>query len=188
MKYLNATALLIIDMQNDFVDERGVLPVAGAKATIADIAAFADEIRRRGAKVIHVIRRHDPSGSDAEPFRRHLFESGSGYCVEGTPGAEIVAGLEPDESDIVVVKTRFSAFFRTDLDDILEANGIRRIIIAGTQYPNCIRATAVDALSRDYRVEIATDCCSAASSEVEAANISDMKAMGIDCRPWRELL
>ncbi len=187
MEEMKDTALLVIDMQRDFVEADGALPVAGAAATVGEIARCAAEMRRRGATVVHVVRAHHPSGSDAETFRRRLFESGGGYCVEGTRGAEIVDGLAPCPDDVVVRKTRFSGFFRTELDEVLRSRGIARVVVAGTQYPNCIRATAVDALARDYRVEVATDCCSAASEAVAVANVADMRLMGIRCEPWRRL-
>jgi nicotinamidase-related amidase len=131
--------------------------------------------------VIHIIRQHDASGCDAEPFRRQLFENGSGFCVKGTRGAQIVDELQPKSGDYQVVKTRFSGFFKTELHELLQRLGIKRLVLAGTQYPNCIRATAVDAISLDYETVVCTDACSAASPEVAAANIYDLERMEIEC-------
>lgn len=114
-------AILIIDMQNDFVLPGAPLEVAGAMATIPAIAAFVKHGRERGCHIIHVMRRHAASGADAEMSRRHLFASGKPYCVPGTAGAEPVRGLEPLEGDHVVYKTRFSAFFGTNLDTLLRS-------------------------------------------------------------------
>lgn len=188
MKEINneETALLIIDMQKDFVEPGAVLCVSGAQATIPAIENMAARCRRNGIPVIHIVRSHDPSGCNAEPARKHLFKDGRGYCVAGTRGAESVIGID-EEKDTVVSKSRFSGFFRTTLDEVLERLGIRCVMIAGTQYPNCVRATAVDALSRDYRVVIVTDCCSAASPDVADANIRDMERMGIECLPSTDL-
>lgn len=183
MKGNSKTALLIIDMQRDFVEPSAVLCVAGAAATVPAIDTLARRGRELGWTVIHVIRVHRADGSDAEPARRHLFTGGSGYCVAGSRGAEIVDGISVCPSDITVIKTRFSGFYRTDLDGILSRLGTRRIVIAGTQYPNCIRATAVDALMRDYEVTVCTDCCSAADEQTARANIADMRRMGISCLP-----
>jgi nicotinamidase-related amidase len=80
-----------------------------------------------------------------------------------------------------VVKTRFSGFFKTELHEFLQRLDIKRLVLAGTQYPNCIRATAIDAISLDYETVICTDACSATSPEVAAANIYDLEHMGIDC-------
>ena len=181
MKRTYEDILLVIDMQNDFVADDGRCRVAGAKSTVAAIAHALASARERGWGVVYVVRAHRPDGSDAETFRRHLFSDGSGVCVAGSRGAEIVDGLRPEAGDYIVVKTRFDAFYATDLDVLLRGVGARRLYLAGTQYPNCIRSTAVGALERDYEVTVLTDCCSAATPDVAEANIRDMIAMGIRC-------
>jgi nicotinamidase-related amidase len=172
------TAVLVIDMQNDFVLPGAPLCVSGAKDTIPAIAQLLNFARTMGWTVVHVIRQHEASGCDAEPFRRHLFENGSGFCVKGTHGAEIVDELQPKSGDYQVVKTRFSGFFKTELHQLLQRLGIKQLILAGTQYPNCIRATAVDAISLGYKTIVCTDACSAASPKVATANIYDLGAHG----------
>ncbi|MDY4153474.1 MAG: isochorismatase family protein, partial [Treponema sp.] len=64
---------------------------------------------------------------------------------------------------------------------------IKNVVISGTQYPNCIRGTATDAMSYDYDVIVVTDCCSAKTPEIANANIIDMKNMGIKCITLEEL-
>ncbi len=174
-------ALAVIDMQNDFVLPGAPARVAGAQATVPAIARLLEKARAGGWAVFHVIRRHAPDGSDAEIFRRHLYAQGRGICVEGTPGADIVEGLAPQPGEAIIVKRRFSAFFGTDFDERLHRAGIDTLVLAGTQYPNCVRGTAADALYRDYRVVVVTDACSAQSGEVAQANIRDMRGMGMAC-------
>lgn len=181
-------AVIIIDMQRDFVEPGRPLCVAGAAETVPACVRLLDHARRNGWPVIHVIRRHDPDGRDCEPYRRHLFQGGQGYCVKGTDGAEIVEPLAPQPGDHIVVKKRFSGFYKTGLDALLEKLGITGLIIAGTQYPNCVRATAVDAQMRDLPVTICTDCCSAQDTDTAAANICDLRAMAIPCLPLAEIL
>jgi len=182
-----ATALLVIDMQEDFVLPEGPLFVAGAPATVPALARLLDLGRARGWAVFHVLREHAPDGSDAEITRRGLFAGGGGFCLPGTPGARIVEPLRPLPGETCVVKKRFSAFFGTDLHARLTALGVGTVVIGGTQYPNCIRATATDALARDYRVVVVTDCCSAATQAVAEANVADLRAMGLTCVPLAEL-
>jgi nicotinamidase-related amidase len=181
------TALVVIDMQNDFVLPGAPACVAGALASVPVIRRLLDSARAAAWPVFHVIRAHRADGSDAEVFRRALFTQGRGICVAGTPGAQIVPELTPLPGEHVLLKRRFSAFLGTELDLVLRRLGVRTLVLAGTQYPNCIRGTAVDALSRDYGVVVVTDACSAQTPEVAQANIFDLRAMGIGCVPLDEL-
>lgn len=180
-------ALLIIDMQRDFVLPGAPLCVAGAHPSLPVARRLLDEARARRWPVFHVVREHAPDGSDAETFRRHLFEEGDGFCVVGAPGCAIVDELAPLPGERKLVKTRFSAFYRTDLEQQLRELGVHTVVIGGTQYPNCVRGTAVDALYRDFRVMVVTDACSAQTPEVAEANIRDMRGMGIQCAPLADL-
>ena len=181
-------AILVIDMQNDFVLPGAVLCVAGAQATIPTIQDLLSHGRAKGWYVIHIIREHRSSGCDVDLPRVSLFADGrQGYCVPGTKGGEIVEGLAPQQGDIIVSKRRNSGFFQTELDLVLRRLGVKTVVLAGTQYPNCVRGTAVDAMSYDYNTIVCTDACSAKTPEVAAANIFDMKNMGITCIPLAEL-
>ena len=180
-------ALLIIDMQRDFVLPGAPLCVAGALPSVPVVRRLLDRARDRGWPVFHVVREHAPDGGDAEPCRRHLFRAGGGVCVAGTTGAAVVDELTPLPGERKLVKTRFSGFYRTSLEDELRALGVSTVLVAGTQYPNCVRGTAVDALYRDFRVIVVSDACSAQTPEVAEANIRDMRGMGIVCEPLDRL-
>lgn len=173
-------ALLIIDMQNDFVKPGAILCVDGAMPTVPAIKELASFGREHGWKVIHVIRAHDPKGINVDAPRIPLFTDGkSGYCVPGTEGGAIIEELTPVEGDYVITKTRNSGFFQTNLDQVLRRMGVKTVVLAGTQYPNCVRGTAADAMSYDYETVICTDACSAKTPEVAEANLFDMRNMGI---------
>ena len=181
-------ALLIIDMQNDFVLPDAPLCVAGAVSTIPTIKKVLEHARTNANwAVFHVIRQHSRDGSDVETWRTPFFTNGPGVCVPGTRGAAIVEELTPVDGDYVVFKRRFSGFFQTELDLRLRRLGIRNVYIAGTQYPNCVRSTAVDAMSLDYNSIVITDACSAQTEEIAAANIRDMQKMGILCISTAEI-
>lgn len=182
-----AIALAVIDMQNDFVLPGAPACVAGALATVPALRRLLDQARAAGWQVFHVYRQHRPDGSDAEAFRCELFAKGRGICIAGTPGADIVPELAPLPGEHRVIKRRFSAFLGTQFDLVLRRLGVQTLVLAGTQYPNCLRATAVDALSRDYRVLVVTDACSAQSEAVAQANILDLGNMGVLCVPLAEL-
>jgi nicotinamidase-related amidase len=176
-------ALAIIDMQNDFVQPGAIACVAGAKDTLPALRELLAYARAEGWRVVHVTREHRADGSDAESFRRHAFSGGRGVCVAGTPGADIVPELSPLPGELRLRKTRFSAFLFTEFDALLRRLGVRVLVLAGTQYPNCIRATAVDAAARDYATLVVTDATSAQTREVAQANVRDLSNMGVPCVP-----
>lgn len=180
--------ILVIDMENDFVLPGAPMRVEGAYATLPAIKRFLDYGRAHDWAVIYIYRIHRPSGIDAELFRRHYFEEGQPFCIAGTKGAAIPDEIAPQPGDISITKQRFSAFFGTDLDIVLRGLGAKNVYLTGTQYPNCVRSTAVDSMGLDYNTTVVTDCCSAASPEVAQANIYDLRNMGIPCIPSTEIM
>ncbi|WP_298445523.1 isochorismatase family cysteine hydrolase [uncultured Ferrimonas sp.] len=166
-------ALMIIDMQNDFVDHGGRALVAQAAQTVPTIAALLAHWRQQQWPVIHVIRSHQADGCDSERFRRH-----APVCVANTWGALPYPSLAPLADEMVLIKTRFSAFYNTELAQYLAANGISDIAITGTQLPNCVRGTAADGLYRDLDISVVTDACSAQNQAVASANLQDLENMG----------
>lgn len=180
--------ILVVDMQNEWIMPGSPVSVSGAYRTLPAIARFLDFGRANGWAVIYVCRHHLPSGIDAEPFRRHFFDEGSPIGIPGTWASDIPDTIAPHKGDIIIGKQRFSAFFGTRLDIILRGLGATDIYITGTQYPNCIRATAVDAISYNYNTTIVTDCCSAATEDIAMSNIRDLRNMGIPCVSSAELM
>jgi nicotinamidase-related amidase len=174
-------ALLIIDMQNDFVLPGSPVTVAGALATVPTIRRLLDAFRAEHQPVLHITRAYRPDGSDVELFRREAFLHGPQYLLPGSVGAQIVPELAPLPHETVLIKPRFSAFMGTSLDLVLRRLGVQELVIAGTQYPNCIRATVLDAVCLDYVVTVVTDACSAQTDAVAQANIADMAAIGVRC-------
>ncbi|XP_031090464.1 probable inactive nicotinamidase At3g16190 isoform X1 [Ipomoea triloba] len=175
------TALLVIDMQNDFILPGGPMHVGGAQAIVPNVIKAVEVARNRGIPIIWVVREHDPSGRDAELFRRHLYSPGKPKPTsKGSVGAELVDGLVIEEGDYKLVKTRFSAFFNTNLHSYLQSNGITSLVITGVQTPNCIRQTVFDAVAWNYQpVTIIVDATAAATPEIHTSNIFDMKNIGV---------
>ncbi|XVF86654.1 hypothetical protein PTKIN_Ptkin18bG0059800 [Pterospermum kingtungense] len=175
------TALLVIDMQNDFILEDGLMRVNGGKAIVPNVIRAVEIARHRGILVVWVVREHDYLGRDVELFRRHLYspEKG-GPTTKGSFGAELVDGLVIKEGDYKLVKTRFSAFFATHLHSFLQSNRVNNLVVVGVQTPNCIRQTVFDAVAHNYQpVTVIVDATAAATPEVHVANIFDMKNIGV---------
>lgn len=182
------TALLIVDMQNDFVLETSPFHIAGARATVPQLTRLLAAARARSWVIVHVVREYAADGTDVELTRRESFLGCGGYAVPGTRGAEIIEELTPAPGEYRIVKPRFSAFMHTKLDLVLRRRGVTSVVVSGTQYPNCIRATAFDALALDYAVSVAEDATSAQTPEIAAANILDLENVGISCCNTDELL
>lgn len=179
-------ALLIIDMQNDFVLPSAPAVIHGALATVPRIKEVLEWFRAKCYPVFHIVREYRVDGSDIEISRREAFLAGPPYAVPGTKGVEIIDALSPMTGEYRVVKPRFSAFFGTELELILRRLGADNIVVCGTQYPNCIRATAFDALSYGYPTAVITDATSASALAVAESNIRDMENIGIRCISFDE--
>ncbi|QKE42224.1 MAG: cysteine hydrolase [Ferrovum myxofaciens] len=173
-------------MQNDFVLPSAPAVVHGALATVPRIKAVLEWFRAKCYPVFHIVREYRVDGSDIEISRREAFLAGPPYAVPGTKGVEIIDVLSPITGEYRVVKPRFSAFFGTELELILRRLGVDSVVVCGTQYPNCIRATAFDALSYGYPTTVITDATSASALAVAKSNIRDMEGIGIRCVSFDE--
>ena len=164
-------ALLIIDMQNDFVTPGGYHHRQGRacepmQAVIPAIQYLLRELPRE-VRIIHVVTNREPDGSD-DHWRIHKLlpertrVSGETLrpehnVVRGTWGAEVVDGLRPRPEDHIIVKRRFSAFYQTDLEMLLRCWGINTLIFTGVLAEICVESTARDAFVRDFDIVIARD-------------------------------
>jgi nicotinamidase-related amidase len=175
---MGTAALLIIDMQNDFVLEGKPLRVAGAQAVVPKIQEVLAEFRKRSLPVFHVLRVHRPDGSDVEIIRQERFRQ-QPFAVAGTHGAAAIDELAPREGEYTLHKTRMSAFIGTELDFMLRTIGVTQLVVCGIQTPNCIRTTVFDGIAYNYPVVLVDDATGAASEEVHRANVRDMQNIGV---------
>jgi biuret amidohydrolase len=157
-----ATALLIIDMQNDFLLPGAPVPAPGGLELVPAISRLARRARRAGAPVVFTQEAHRPDGSDfgIEAFFEPV------HCVEGGTGIEIVDGLAPEPSDIVIRgKRRYDAFLGTDLDLVLRLRGIENLVVAGVCTDVCVSATVQHARNLDYRCLVLRDATAGTSPQ-----------------------
>ena len=175
------SALLLIDMENAFVDPRGGYCVKGAQATIPACTHALDLARAKGIPVFFAKRIYRSDGSDVELTRYAGWKASGHACEPGSKGfnsAQFPEPLRPQPGDYTIIKPRFSAFFQTELDLILRRLDVRTVLLAGTTTPNCIRTTCYDAISLEYNVVVLTDCCSSETEEVQVSNLADMQRVG----------
>lgn len=178
MRQMKRYALLIIDMQNDFVLPGAPLRVPQAASVVPRIRAVLDAFRDRKMPVFHVLRVHRPDGSDVEIIRKDLFKK-TPFAVSGTSGAAVVDELTPYPGEYVIEKTRMSAFIGTELDLMLRTLGITDLVVTGIQTPNCVRTTVFDAIAYNYPVILVRDAVGAKDDDVHNANVADMENIGV---------
>jgi len=171
------TALLVIDMQNDFVRAGAIMEVPQAKEQLPDIARLIATCRRLDVPVIYTVHETDPACCPLELLAfPHLKDAG---MRRGTEGVEVVAKLAPAPGETVIHKHRFSAFYQTELELILRSMGaVDTLIICGTVTNICCEATARDAFYRDYKVIFGDDICSALTPEIHSATLANMEIFG----------
>ncbi|XP_014516003.1 probable inactive nicotinamidase At3g16190 [Vigna radiata var. radiata] len=175
------TALLVIDMQKDFIEDWSPVALKAGKDIVPNVVKAVEIARERGMLIVWVVRENDLLGRDVELFRRHYYtEKKAKIGCKGSEGAALVDGLVIKEEDYKLVKTRFSAFFATHLHSVLHAAGIHNLVITGIQTPNCIRQTVFDAVALDYpKVTVIVDATAAATPDVHQANLFDMENVGV---------
>ena len=160
-------ALLIMDVQND---QYGMLEAAGqATGFLENIKQVLDAARAAGVLVIYVVARFRPGHPEASPRNRfNTYNKAQGRLVEGSEGAEIRVEVAPQADDIVVTKRRINAFFGTDLDGVLRANGIESIVLTGIATRGVILSSTRHAGDADYDIVILRDCVGDPDPELHA--------------------
>src|SRR5260370_4043113 len=147
------TALVLVDMQNDFVREGGGLLVPDAEATIPAIRALLELARAHGMRVVYSQDTHREGDPEWQIWPEH--------AREGSWGWEIVDELAPAQGDVVLPKLRYDAFYGTPLDHLLRLWGTGTLVICGTVANKGVHYTAASAALRRYHVVIPRDAISA---------------------------
>src|SRR5215208_1769825 len=147
------TALIVVDMQNDFVKEGGTLVVPDAKGTIPRINSLLTLARESGMKVVFTQDTHTEDDPEWDIWPEHV--------REGSWGWRIVDELEPRQDELVIRKVRYDAFYGTHLDHFLRLWGMDTLIVCGTVANICVHYTAASAALRCYDVIIPKDATSA---------------------------
>jgi ureidoacrylate peracid hydrolase len=175
------TAVIVVDMQNDFgakggMFDRAGIDLSGIRKAIAPTAQALAAARRAGIKVVYLKMAFRPDLSDLgapdspNRIRHRPFDVGKTVrapdgsegriLIRDTWNTDILPELKPQAGDVVIYKHRFSGFFETDLDARLKELGIKHLIITGCTTSVCVEATVRDAMFRDYACVLLTDCMS----------------------------
>jgi nicotinamidase-related amidase len=187
-----ATALIVIDMQRDFIEPGGFgeslgNDVSRLAAIVPTVGKLIAGFRDAGLPVIHTMECHRPDLSDCPPSKRNrgnpsrrIGDEGSmgRLLIAGEPGTAIVDELAPIESEFVIEKPGKGAFYATDLGKILEDLETKHLVFAGVTTEVCVQTTMREANDRGFDVLLAEDATESYFPEFKAATIAMIRAQG----------
>ncbi|MGY1824316.1 cysteine hydrolase family protein [Geodermatophilus sp. SYSU D00079] len=176
------TALVVVDVQNDFCDPAGACGAAGADTTdamaiVPPLERLLQAARAAGVLVVFVQTTHDETTDSPAWLSRSTVDASApprpalSTCRTGSWGAEFY-GVAPAAGEPVVVKHRYSAFTGTGLDLVLRTAGIRSLLLTGVTTEVCVESTLRDGLFHDYHVTLVEDCCASHNRGAHAACVA----------------
>ena len=189
---LDRTALIIIDMQRDFLERGGFGETLGndvsrLAAAIGPCRTVLAAARRVGLMVIHTREGHAPDLSDAPRAKiergvpsLRIGEPGpmGRILIRGEPGHDIIPALYPADGEIVIDKPGKGAFYSTDLERLLSNHGVETLLVCGVTTEVCVHTTVREANDRGYRCVVLADCCASYFPEFHEAGLRMVAAQG----------
>lgn len=163
------TAVLVVDMLNDFCTEGGAMVLPGSDRLHEPQRSVLTAARTAGTSVVYVNDAHRHGMRHDREFAKR-----SPHCWEGSWGAQVVDAVAPVEGDHLVTKRRFSGFFQTDLDLTLKDLAIDTVIVMGVVTNICVRSTVHDAFFIGYRVVVPHDCVAATGPREQESSLYDI--------------
>jgi nicotinamidase-related amidase len=173
------TALVVIDMQNDFVEPGAPRQVPGAAEIIPAVSTAVERMRAQGDLIVWTCRAYSADGSNVEAARRPKFMKNP-YAVSGTRGAELVDQRDSRPEDHHQVTPSDSAFFRTALELKLREAGVSKIVGCGVDLSRCVRATLVNAVSLGYECSVLAPAVASRDDQALNANLADLVDLDIN--------
>ena len=164
----SSTALLVIDLQIDFLAPDGYFAKKGydpapLRAILPAVNDVVEAAREAGCLVLHTRQGYRADLADMTPYerwrRKRAGIDGTGILLRSSPGYQIVPEIAVQPEDVVVDKTANGAFTHTDLDHILRARGITHLLFSGCTTDVCVHTTMRDAADRNYQCLLIEDAC-----------------------------
>ena len=172
---LRDSAVVVIDLANDFVYPGGVIADAGgpeyqrrAQAIIPQLRRLLEAARRAGIPIVYATDAHEPGDSELQKWPPH--------AMRGTRWAQVVPDLAPQPGDVVLEKRTYSPFVGSEIDSLLTARGIKRLYITGLHTDCCARHTSGDAFQRGYDLVWVTDALQAFTEEAHRQGLDYFRA------------
>lgn len=166
------TALILVDVINDFFHPQGKNFKPEYQETLTNILLLLETAREQGVVVVHAMEGHHPAARQADYEWKKL----PPHCFLGEFDAEPVEGIDiRADQEYIVRKRRFSGFFETDLNLLLREAGVERILLVGVKTHVCIRATAQDGFAYGYRVVLPLEAVNSNYRHLHEASLEDIQ-------------
>ncbi len=180
------TALVVIDMQNDFCSTDGLFAKSGKDVSMLEelmprLSAFVKVARRAGVMVLHTQNTTLPNGRSDSPAwvrTKAMACHDPEYTLEGSWGQAFCSGMEPRKGEPVIKKHRSSGFVEANMDMVLRSSGIQSLIVTGCLSDGCVLATALQARFLNYYVVVPGDCIGSTNRERHEAAVKLLGPVG----------
>ena len=185
------TALIVVDMINAIAKGQGP-PYTISPARQAVIESFQRLIahcRQVGTPIIYCTNERRPDGADAPKTISDVTGgSGGNPMAPGSVATQVVDELKPEPEDFLQVKTRFSAFYGTNVESILRSLGTETILVGGISTQRSVEGTARDAKNRDLQCVVVSDCCTAGEQDVHEMTVNHVLPLLVRVRTTDEVI
>ncbi|HVV94975.1 MAG TPA: isochorismatase family cysteine hydrolase [Hyphomicrobiales bacterium] len=174
------TAILVVDMQNDFCAEGGYIhrtrkaDMSAHPALAQRIGALVGSGRDAGTTIVWITANYEPRFLSGAMILKRDERDGLVCCAGGSWGAALYE-VEPQEGDLLVEKHTFSAFVGTPLDQMLRARGIKTLVMTGVATNTCVESTLRDGFFLGYYVVVAEDCCASSAKHLHDATLDNVR-------------
>jgi nicotinamidase-related amidase len=189
---LSRTAIVVIDMQRDFLEPGGFGETLGndvsrLASAVGPIKRLLEAARKRAMLIIHTREGHRPDMTDAPKAKverggpsMRIGDAGpmGRILIRGEPGHDIIEELYPKDGEPVIDKPGKGAFYATDLQTVLQNHGIQNLVVCGVTTEVCVNTTVREANDRGYRVVVPGDCCASYFPEFHEMGLRMIKAQG----------
>ena len=184
------TAVILIDMINAVAKGNGppynVPP--NRQGVIDNFIRLVAHCREVGTPIIYITTYRRADNADAPKTVSDIGGGGGAAMLEGTSAVEVIDELAPQPSDYVVVKPRFSAYYGTNMDNILKALGTETILVGGISTQRSVEGTARDAKNRDTQCVVVSDCCTAGEEDVHEMTVKHVLPLLVRVRDTDEVI
>lgn len=183
------TAVILVDMINAVAKGDGppYNPPANRQAVTNQFVKLVAHCRKVGTPLIYITTHRRADNADAPKTLMDIGSAGTGNQA-GTPGVQVVDELAMMPEDYLLVKPRFSAFYGTDLDNILRNLGTETILVGGISTQRSVEGTARDAKNRDIQCIVVSDCCTAGEEDVHEMTIKHVLPLLVRVRDTDETI